>query len=147
MIRFLIIFSLLGTIFSIYSCGRGQTLLIKNVTEMYDTLPVRVKINHRMVFDGNVKRTNVSLDYYEERFSVNDDSICVDVELPTLRMSKQSCSMTEQGKLVVVTINEIVSQVLDDSIIKANSMNQDNIMRKVPKISIAFLKQKLVKVQ
>jgi hypothetical protein len=107
--------------------------------DKYDTIPVIVKINNRIEYNDNLKKANVSLDYYEKSFKISGDSICVNVELPTLKLSEHSCATKEQGNLVIVTLNEILPS---DSIGKMSSMNQGNTL-KVPKISIAFLKQKL----
>lgn len=146
MTRLLIFIALFFVSFCVYSCSTKQTLLIKNITEKYDSLPVKIKINDRIVFNDNVNKTNVSLEYYEKKYSVKDDSICVEVELPTLRISKHSCTKTSNGNFVVVTVDESISPISEDSISKETSLNQNNIVFKIPKISIAFLKQKLDKV-
>ncbi|MBO9202795.1 MULTISPECIES: hypothetical protein [Niastella] len=121
MTRALIFVALSAVLCCASACGSKRTLLVKNVTERYDSIPVRVTINNRIVFNETVLKTKVSFDYYEREFSAGEDSICVDVELPTLKVRKQSCAEAAQGKLIVLSINETGN---------------------VPKISIAFFKKK-----
>ncbi|MBO9683379.1 MAG: hypothetical protein J7502_12050 [Flavisolibacter sp.] len=147
MTRLLIFFALSFVSICFYSCSTKQTLLIKNITEKYDTLPVKIKINDRIILNDSLHESNVSLDYYEKQFLVNDDSLCVEVELPTLRISKLSCAKTANANFIIVTIDESISPLKESSISKDATLNQNNIVLKLPKISIAFLKEKVDKVQ
>lgn len=125
------------------SCKGKKTLLIKNVTESYDSLPIEIKVNGKTEVKDYEKRSSVSLEYSEKKINVDRDSICVDVSLPTLNITKTSCTSFEKGNIIVVTISEIFSDALFDSVMIANPSNQDMKLYKTPHLSIAFLKQKL----
>jgi hypothetical protein len=74
------------------SCNNGKTLLIKHVTESYDSLLIEVKINGRTEVNRHEKRSMVSLQYSEEKINIDSDSVCVDVTVPTLNIHKTSYS-------------------------------------------------------
>ncbi len=127
----------------ICSCDQGKTLLIKNVTDRYDSIPIEIKVNNKTEIKGYEKRSNVSLDYTEKIIDIDSDSISIEVILPTLNINKLSRSTSDQANIIVVTINEVFSQDLFDSIIKVNPSNHDMTLYKMPQISIAFLKKRL----
>ena len=128
------------------SCNRNKTLLLKNATKSYDSLFVLVKVNDKTEISGYENRSNVSLSYREKKVNIDGDSVCVDVNLPTLGISKRSCAVSAQGNIIVITINEVFSQTLFDSVMKINPTNQDKKLYRAPQVSIAFLKQKLEEV-